>query len=532
VTRPLIMPLLAVAAICFTAAVVFLPDEAVRAQPAVQPQAAPAVKVKPPTVAVPLNSCVTADCHPGIKQHQVLHGPLNVNACDACHESTDVPKHKFQLKRKPTELCSFCHVIDTGKAPFVHKPIETGECMGCHNPHGGFDRRLLKPNEMGRACATCHKDHDFHGKAFVHGPVAAGECYGCHNAHAGDNKNLLVHTGRDLCLSCHKELEHQLDSYPYLHEPLQKDCVQCHNPHASDFRMMTKAAPVQLCTTSCHDDIRQAVTTATYKHSAVTEKGGCTNCHLPHGGQMARLLKAEPVDVCLKCHDKPIEKEGQVIVAAVADLTDPALYHHGPLKEGDCGGCHQVHGSNESRLLAGHYAKEFYAPFAVERYGLCFSCHQKDMVLLPQTTGVTGFRDGDKNLHYVHVNKVKNGRTCRACHNTHVSKDPQIVRESVKYGSWELPINFKPTATGGSCASGCHQPLRYDRLSPFNDHIEPPGKGPPSKSPATISSKPNGAADEGAQGPTKPDEPEAPQTPKKPGAPGPLGDSRQNGDVP
>ena len=58
----------------------------------------------------------------------------------------------------------------------------------------------------------------------------------------------------------------------------------------------------------------------------------------------------------------------------------------------------------------------------------------------------TSFRDGDVNLHYLHVNKAKRGRTCRACHSTHASKHNVIIRDSVPFGRWELPIN-RPTLT-------------------------------------------------------------------------------------
>jgi hypothetical protein len=74
------------------------------------------------------------------------------------------------------------------------------------------------------------------------------------------------------------------------------------------------------------------------------------------------------------------------------------------------------------------------------------------------------------------VNRTKRGRTCRACHDTHTSDHAHIIREAVSYGTsdWELPINYKPTPTGGSCATGCHQTLRYDRDNPVNDRLPQP----------------------------------------------------------
>jgi predicted CXXCH cytochrome family protein len=86
------------------------------------------------------------------------------------------------------------------------------------------------------------------------------------------------------------------------------------------------------------------------------------------------------------------------------------------------------------------------------------------MITRPSGTGVTRFRDGESNLHYVHVNQEK-GRTCRACHEVHASKRPFHVRESVPFGSkgWLLEINFEALPDGGRCAPGCHEAKSYAR---------------------------------------------------------------------
>jgi predicted CXXCH cytochrome family protein len=279
-------------------------------------------------------------------------------------------------------------------------------------------------------------------------------------------------------MSCHREMDQSLHASPFVHEPVMKECTQCHDPHASQHRMVTIAPSMQLCTTNCHEDVRSAVTDAKFKHSAVSQDEGCANCHNPHAGVRAALMKAEPVAVCLSCHDKPIERDGKQIVAAVPQVAAHDLHKHGPVREGSCAGCHDVHGSNHSRLLTAHYTNNFYEPFAVEHYDLCFSCHAKDLATQPTTRGATAFRDGEKNLHYVHVNKTKRGRTCSACHDTHASDSKHIVRDTVTFGQWQMPINFQPTATGGSCATGCHQTLRYDREKPVNDVLLPPDDAP------------------------------------------------------
>jgi predicted CXXCH cytochrome family protein len=177
-------------------------------------------------------------------------------------------------------------------------------------------------------------------------------------------------------------------------------------------------------------------------------------------------MKSDPVAACLSCHDKEVPvATGQAtrVIAAVSEVKDKSLSLHGPIREGNCAGCHTVHGGQVARLLTKPYPDAFYESFDVSKYDLCFSCHDKQLVQLPKTTGLTQFRNGDQNLHYLHVNKDDRGRSCRACHATHASANPVHVRDSVPYGKWEMPINFAQTSSGGSCTPGCHKEASYDR---------------------------------------------------------------------
>jgi predicted CXXCH cytochrome family protein len=135
---------------------------------------------------------------------------------------------------------------------------------------------------------------------------------------------------------------------------------------------------------------------------------------------------------------------------------------------GACNECHQVHGASNARLLKTYFADSFYKDFDLANYALCFSCHEKSLVLDQQTTQLTGFRNGDQNLHSVHVNRMEKGRTCKACHEIHGSDEPKHVARTVPFegGGWALPINFRKSPTGGGCAPGCHQPFDYDRERP------------------------------------------------------------------
>ena len=427
-------------------------------------------KVQRPTTAVAPENCVTGECHATVKQHKIIHGPVNVDACDACHKLVDPKKHSYEPARAEAELCTFCHKLDMEQAKVVHKPLEDGQCLGCHAPHGGFDRSMLRGQSMSELCNECHQPVAGKKKS-VHGPVAAGACAACHAPHSSDHPKLLAATGRDLCLGCHKEMRQQIKTTRFKHQPVEDDCTQCHDAHASDHAMMIREQPLKLCTESCHEDIRKAVEAVKHKHSAVTKDKACINCHTSHGGDLDHLLVERPIKLCLQCHDRAIEINDDHTVPAVAEVADDKLVKHGPAVDGECGGCHNVHGSAVSRLLAKPYPEKFYTAFKLEKYDLCFECHEKQLVLLEKTEGLTGFRNGAVNLHYMHVNKAKRGRVCRACHSTHASPNKVHIRETVPYGNWQLPINFKPTATGGSCAPGCHQAMGYDRQQPADNSI-------------------------------------------------------------
>jgi predicted CXXCH cytochrome family protein len=81
-------------------------------------------------------------------------------------------------------------------------------------------------------------------------------------------------------------------------------------------------------------------------------------------------------------------------------------------------------------------------------------------------------RNGDLNLHYGHVNRVK-GRTCRACHHHHGSLSPKLVRKTFAFGKTRLAIRYEKTETGGRCAPACHAPVQYDRYSVVVNMMKP-----------------------------------------------------------
>lgn len=360
-------------------------------------------------------SCIDAACHGGYLKKASIHQPAKTGSCDACHEQVTGHPHRFQLTVASDELCAECHDDVT-------------------------------------------EEHDY-----LHGPVATGACVACHDPHASELDALLIGPTPELCIGCHTTLGKLMESSAHTHPPAKEDCTVCHNPHGSASKLFLSSRPPEMCV-DCHDDIAEIMEDATVGHDAMTSGKSCTACHNPHASTRKHLLIAESMELCLSCHDRELSS-GDGKLRNIGQLLAENPDHHGPIRDRDCTACHQPHGGDYYRLLVGRYPARFYADFEEEEYALCFECHDSEMVLEAETDESTGFRNGERNLHHVHVNRAVKGRTCGVCHDVHASTAPSHITKTVSFGQWDLPINFQKTETGGSCAPGCHKPYRYDRDS-------------------------------------------------------------------
>jgi predicted CXXCH cytochrome family protein len=274
---------------------------------------------------------------------------------------------------------------------------------------------------------------------------------------------MLRITGSRMCLECHEDMNPGFTYARFRHKPIVTGCTDCHSPHMSEQRYMLTSAVPGLCG-DCHENIAGDLQTAAVKHSPVTEEPACMNCHDPHAARESGLLLADELDTCLKCHDETVEdKDKKQEFADMKKLLAANPYPHGPIQNRDCSGCHNSHGSQYFRLLTNQYPQGFYSPFFVSNYDLCFRCHEAALATEEHTTSATDFRDGDRNLHFLHVNKASHGRTCSSCHTVHASANPDHIAGTVPFGNWELPIKYEKTEDGGSCAPGCHALQKYRR---------------------------------------------------------------------
>ena len=400
-----------------------------------------------PTDVVAEEGCVSAQCHSTLLTGSTVH-PVAEN-CAGCHESVEEPHPKkggktFKLTQEPPDLCTTCHEA-FGKKKVVHSPVAGGACTTCHNPHSSNEPKLLAQSQKD-VCGTCHADHvDF---KVIHGPVSAGSCTACHTPHESDNEKLLLKKGEELCFGCHLDMPEVMKK-KNVHPAMATGCTSCHNPHGSANPKMLADEGEKVCF-ACHPQIGEAVTSAPVPHSAV--QMGCPSCHTPHASDNDRLLLKPEKDTCAECHGTVIPKNAKVF--------------HGPDNDGKCTRCHNPHGGENAKLLVKEFPSEAYVPYTDKAFPLCFSCHKRDLLQHPETSFATNFRDGEKNLHYVHVNNKEKGRSCRLCHYWHGTVAPMLIADTVEFGQWKLPLKFQKTETGGGCSPGCHKPQYYDRKTP------------------------------------------------------------------
>ncbi len=405
------------------------------------------------------DNCLSAKCHSGLGQAKYVHGPVAASVCTACHrprKTYNPDKHSnssFSIAGKGKDLCFICHEAMqkrmTGK--FIHGPVAMGDCIACHDPHQSDAKFQMRKSTTSALCFSCHENNKT-TREFLHGPVAAGDCNVCHNPHASDYKYQLEAEGNVLCFLCHEDRKAEF-TRKSVHKPVTEGCSACHDNHSADYKFLLKNEGVALCL-SCHTKMDEKIKGMTVKHGALRE-GQCTSCHTPHSSNYVRQLKQSTKQICYGCH----KEIGSRVLAS--------KFLHGPVQQDDCYACHDSHGSNYTKILKKFFPPEFYMEYKTENFAICWDCHNKDVALTEVTTTLTGFRNGRRNLHFIHVNQKK-GRSCKACHEPHAGDQEKHVRPSVPFGSggWKLPIQFTKLATGGNCVVGCHREMTYDRESP------------------------------------------------------------------
>ncbi|MEW6428097.1 MAG: cytochrome c3 family protein [Thermodesulfobacteriota bacterium] len=192
----------------------------------------------------------------------------------------------------------------------------------------------------------------------------------------------------------------------------------------------------------------------------------CQACHVYHSEEKPALRPGNKETICTGCH-----------LAFVESGTMQHITDKDGTKSTDCSYCHSAHVSSFPALLAAPLEGATYVSYGDQTYSFCFSCHNRNMLQFADTMHYTSFRDGKKNLHYIHSNKRRRGINCRVCHEIHQAKAPSLMAERTPYGEWQMPIHFKKTENGGSCAPGCHPLKTYERANYGTTTGERPAAG-------------------------------------------------------
>ncbi|MFQ5583808.1 MAG: cytochrome c3 family protein [Calditrichia bacterium] len=405
-------------------------------------------------------TCTSAGCHGGLVADSIVHEAAS-DDCESCHES-DGNNHpgddgnEFSLSNDPPELCYDCH-DEKNQKQNIHPPVDDGECLECHNPHSSETPALLVETNLGDLCGTCH-DVEKEENMLAHEPVKKMDCISCHNPHQSDFSTLLKQNIPQLCFLCHTKEEEQ-ESFSNVHPVFEDECLECHKPHFSSFPSLLTAEIPQLCF-RCHDDIETSFTENDNKHKPF-ETGKCLSCHSPHATKNKALLVDGEAETCFLCHgykNKWPDMHTDNIQARVSQSN----YVHDPVADGECTLCHLPHTSRFPFLLNSAFPEGSYTKDGVASFALCFDCHDQEMIEEPVTKNATEFRDDDKNLHYLHVNREK-GRSCINCHNIHGADFPHLINKKSKFGKWKMPIIYKVNENGATCLPGCHEEKTYQR---------------------------------------------------------------------
>ncbi|MBD3403490.1 DmsE family decaheme c-type cytochrome [candidate division GN15 bacterium] len=232
---------------------------------------------------------VAAVCLPSTA---LLAGDIENDICAGCHEDIaeafSQTAHGVYFSTRPALAdygCESCHGsgiehVENPVADNIINPANTDQ----------FGSSML--------CQSCHNDRQFDDWPFSEHHAAGVNCASCHNSHSAYTaENALTKDVPELCYDCHAEV--RAETRMPSHHPIAEgklDCRDCHNPHGGPARLTQDATGRELCF-SCHANIEGPFV---YEHAPVNED--CGLCHKPHGSVANNLLVQNEPTLCLNCH--------------------------------------------------------------------------------------------------------------------------------------------------------------------------------------------------------------------------------------
>ena len=395
-----------------------------------------------------------------------VHPPFDEDDCTACHADHG-DEGLLVLAAAGNALCENCHESADSSFLKAHRDVRGSKvlCTSCHDPHRSSEEHLLLPNR--------------------HRPLAFGRCDSCHRY---DGK--LLKPVRELCLGCHGGQEF---TRRIVHGPVKRgECLACHDPHASRQPVLLKAryAPgrwvgresdVALCL-GCHDRRNffagEAGTTlfrsggsnlhALHVDTSGPPRGGqprqslaCRNCHEVHSSEEPRLVRRE-LDCggvpCLNLEFRRTDSGGQCLSTC-----------HGPQSYAFAGklapATPQAPAPSVAPQLAATALPE---PGALERSinKRCVTCHEKAVkrfakarIHAPVRAGACSFCHLDHGPENRLILLGREDRICARCH------DAGAEASRTAHGGYALE---------GSRCTECHDPHGSEAAGFIYERRHPP----------------------------------------------------------
>jgi predicted CXXCH cytochrome family protein len=400
------------------------------------------------------SKCTT--CHnphnsPGVHLlNAVAHEPFADDDCESCHESGTAVIASFEA-----DMCFMCHGdLETGAG---HQHAGDTECIDCHSPHTSrFEALLHNPAKL---CSNCHEDvlmaKTEEGQSVtLHKPLENGDCLECHQLHDPPSEGFLVAGQETMCASCHPTIEARSTDLNK-HDPFAKGkCSSCHATHAAAEAHLLKKEEDRLCKT-CH---RIGTEEMTQKHGGIKLSGdNCTTCHDPHsaakaGGALMYANLHSPYEdgECEACHGEDGSVQADMTVCFDCHDEDEYKNVHNAGRTGDdlaqidvCMDCHSPHAGHDNMFRRGSDLET------------CVQCHDRadftrQTVHAALEEGCSACHDPHQN-NFAALNSASLNDLCATCHEEAMTHAHPIGAEH------KDPRNGLPL----TCSS-CHEPHSSD----------------------------------------------------------------------
>ena len=156
-----------------------------------------------------------------------------------------------------------------------------------------------------------------------------------------------------------------------------------------------------------------------------------------------------------QCHARLLEAAAGARVGSV----------HQPAADGECVSCHDLALPSGRASSEGRRPATADGPESAPRLGpgALLGVSRRGAPRAECPGAATGFADGKRNLHALHV-QAGRGRRCLPCHDPHAARQPKLLRERIPArGKARIAQEFRGEPKGGWCKTGCHAPKRYTR---------------------------------------------------------------------